>query len=520
MVSNRPMDDRELRNAVLGSFEDGVRWLIQHRADSGGWGDDRITPMPGVTGHLLLSFSKLGMTNSRVFIDDFRWLWAQQYPPNERFGIYWAERGMFTLDELEHTLATSLLAALPMLLFENGLSVVGPNIGDLRASALKWASEIIAKPDRHIRTHGMWQHFMVAWLLDALSYDGELWSELHGVIEGRRQPGSMIWVPREGEGMKDTAQALLALLHFPNPEPEHIQKIVESLFEHVREEESLAYWPCQTGDPYRGPMFATRWVMLAIAEATDLVEVSAKRSATLSKAAAWLARIQRLDGGWVEVQGNPFAVDEGRHERTTGPGFVTHAVAALGQWLIKTGTPIQELRNLIENNFSSTGLAWQGKCFVLMPLKDEFLDVYEKVLKPTLESPKIRLRCARADKFVHPTNIMSDIIKEICEADVVVADLSGCNANVFYELGVSHALADKTVMISCEEAIPFDLKQYRIIHYKHTIGGAEQLVEKLTEAVLAVLESQDEPSNPVQDFLARGKRLVKPGLALKQVFKR
>ena len=84
------------------------------------------------------------------------------------------------------------------------------------------------------------------------------------------------------------------------------------------------------------------------------------------------------------------------------------------------------------------------------------------------------------------------------EADVLIADLSEHNPNVFYELGIAHALTNKTIMISSDEDIPFDLSPYRVIRYKHAIGGADHLATAIRQAAIEVLGGQSEPSNPAQ----------------------
>ena len=78
-------------------------------------------------------------------------------------------------------------------------------------------------------------------------------------------------------------------------------------------------------------------------------------------------------------------------------------------------------------------------------------------------------------------------MREICEADVIVAGLSGLNPNVFYELGVSHALTNKTVMITRDiKRVPFDIVSYRVIPYEDNMAGAEQLKADLREHGIAI----------------------------------
>ncbi len=138
-------------------------------------------------------------------------------------------------------------------------------------------------------------------------------------------------------------------------------------------------------------------------------------------------------------------------------------------------------------------------CFVLMPFKETYRQVYDVVLKPTVEG--LGYECIRADDIRVQRNIMRDVIELIDRADVMIADLTDSNPNVFYELGISHALARQTVVITQSMAdVPFDLRSYRTILYKVDFQGAEDLKRDLAEALGSLGESTA-VSNPVVDFL-------------------
>ena len=77
---------------------------------------------------------------------------------------------------------------------------------------------------------------------------------------------------------------------------------------------------------------------------------------------------------------------------------------------------------------------------MIMPFKDEFFEVYEM----------LKERFNDEFEFIHAgddvntqQNILKDIVHMIYESDIVIADLTGLNANVFYELGVAHTLGKK-----------------------------------------------------------------------------
>jgi hypothetical protein len=104
-------------------------------------------------------------------------------------------------------------------------------------------------------------------------------------------------------------------------------------------------------------------------------------------------------------------------------------------------------------------------CFILMPFRPELACVYETIQKVLVLQH--RMRCLRGDDIYAPGIIMSDVWTKICEAHIVVADATDRNPNVFYEMGLAHAIG-KTVIILAqrEEDIPFDLRHHRIVFYE------------------------------------------------------
>ena len=78
-----------------------------------------------------------------------------------------------------------------------------------------------------------------------------------------------------------------------------------------------------------------------------------------------------------------------------------------------------------------------GKCFVLMPFANEFLEVYESI-REVIEGYELNFVCLRADDLLGGGYIMDDVLRGIGEAEIVIADLTGRNPNVFYELGIAH----------------------------------------------------------------------------------
>src|SRR5918998_2660756 len=108
--------------------------------------------------------------------------------------------------------------------------------------------------------------------------------------------------------------------------------------------------------------------------------------------------------------------------------------------------------------------------FVAMPfgIKEEidFNAVFSELIKPALESAGFEV--FRADEEIIAGNIRTDMFQELLLADLVVADLSIDNPNVWYELGVRHALRSRGVIqVQCKrDYLPFDVYVDRSLRYR------------------------------------------------------
>lgn len=122
-----------------------------------------------------------------------------------------------------------------------------------------------------------------------------------------------------------------------------------------------------------------------------------------------------------------------------------------------------------------------GYCFVAMPFAKDFNAVYTAI-KDVLESEELGFRCYRADKEARSGFVMEDVLRELKDAEVVIADLTECNANVFYELGVAHTVKDKeSVVLISQDKVPFDVRSYR--YWKYKPDSLQLLKKRLVSAV-------------------------------------
>lgn len=134
--------------------------------------------------------------------------------------------------------------------------------------------------------------------------------------------------------------------------------------------------------------------------------------------------------------------------------------------------------------------------FVLMPFSDVLKPVYEDHISKVIES--LKLDVARADDFFTNGSIMADVWSALNHAAIVIADCTGRNPNVFYEIGIAHALGKETILISQSiDDIPFDLRHLRVIVYSYDPRGMKGFEAALRSTVRALRE-QPSPNQQVQ----------------------
>jgi hypothetical protein len=127
-----------------------------------------------------------------------------------------------------------------------------------------------------------------------------------------------------------------------------------------------------------------------------------------------------------------------------------------------------------------------GYCFVLMPFREDLREVYDNIIRTTVEGAPLNFECRRADDFFRGGHILTDILRGIAEAEIVIADLTDKNPNVFYELGIAHMSKDpsKVILLTQDmEFVPFDLRGFRCIVYTQSISGAQKLRSDLLKAL-------------------------------------
>ena len=121
--------------------------------------------------------------------------------------------------------------------------------------------------------------------------------------------------------------------------------------------------------------------------------------------------------------------------------------------------------------------------FVLMPFISAMQPVYEDHIKKI--AAKLKVRIGRADDFFSAGSVIQDIWSAIHAARIVVADCTGRNPNVFYGIGLAHAIGRPTILISqALDDVPVDLRHLRIISYVSTPLGMKTFEKHLIETIM------------------------------------
>jgi hypothetical protein len=126
--------------------------------------------------------------------------------------------------------------------------------------------------------------------------------------------------------------------------------------------------------------------------------------------------------------------------------------------------------------------------FAIMQFSAPYNELYVEVIRPVTE--ELGLTCIRADESFGPGVIIQDIERQILEAQVVIADITPANSNVYYEVGYAHALQKPTILIAEKTTdLPFDVSPFRVLFYENSIGGKTKVEAGLRNHLKAILQS-------------------------------
>jgi hypothetical protein len=157
--------------------------------------------------------------------------------------------------------------------------------------------------------------------------------------------------------------------------------------------------------------------------------------------------------------------------------------------------------------FSATEHERDGKRVVIT--ETEWTHLYNQWIKKAIESyqPQ-KFRCFRSPAA--PGNFIRGIVRDLYDSDIVIADLTGSKGNVYYELGIRHAMETGTIMITQDLAsVPSDLRGYYTFPYQYTSEHHEydhhyaEFEKQLHEKISYIFDNVNPSDNPVSDFLGQ-----------------
>jgi tetratricopeptide (TPR) repeat protein len=149
------------------------------------------------------------------------------------------------------------------------------------------------------------------------------------------------------------------------------------------------------------------------------------------------------------------------------------------------------------------------RCFVIMPYggaseerERHYSGVFHSIIKAAAE--RAGFEAMRSDTAGEPGNITQAVIRDLLDADIVIADLTEANANVFFELGVRHAFRKSgTVHIVDEKHnLPFDVHQYRAIKYSENLADLPGTIDEIIKQIRLREALPGKPDNPVHEAIA------------------
>src|SRR5215813_11838512 len=149
------------------------------------------------------------------------------------------------------------------------------------------------------------------------------------------------------------------------------------------------------------------------------------------------------------------ALPEGRRYDTADSYRLSNTAAAILQNCLVC------YRNAIERDLR----IGESSAFVVMPFREAWSEkVFSELIAPACQV--VNVSCLRGDTIARSGNLVSNILQAICEAGIVLVDVSVDNANIYYELGLCHAIGkDLRILKQDGVTLPADLAGTHYIEY-------------------------------------------------------
>lgn len=151
-------------------------------------------------------------------------------------------------------------------------------------------------------------------------------------------------------------------------------------------------------------------------------------------------------------------------------------------------------------------------CFSIMPFDPVFEDI-DRIIEAA--ATECGMTCVRGDRRDQPGIVLAQIVHDLKAASVIVADISGHNPNVFYELGIAHQLhGPERVVILTQQVdgeMAYDVHQFRQLVYSHNESGRARLRQELPERLRKAAEwhGDEELWNVIRGKLPRTRLIVR-----------
>lgn len=141
------------------------------------------------------------------------------------------------------------------------------------------------------------------------------------------------------------------------------------------------------------------------------------------------------------------------------------------------------------------------RAFIIMPFGEGFDEIYALFISVALIEAGYEV--LRADDIRSQQNILKDIVASIANSDLIVADLTGANPNVYYEVGLAHAFRKQVILMTQEiDDLPFDLRSYRVISYSTYFSDITRAKTQLVGLATDARTGKIPFGSPVTDFLS------------------
>lgn len=157
----------------------------------------------------------------------------------------------------------------------------------------------------------------------------------------------------------------------------------------------------------------------------------------------------------------------------------------------QTGMHFIGEKNVQVSNYRVAGS--KGKAFIVMEFGTPFDEIYIDVISEICS--EFDIDALRADDTYGPGLIIADVIRDIVEADFIVAEVTPKNPNVYYEIGYAHAINKPTILLADKnlDRLPFDIAGFRTLFYENTISGKRKFEDGLRKHIAAILQKSPIP---------------------------